>query len=34
LAGEVVDRTRLKERAVKVSLHRLKSTRSANRGQG
>jgi 23S rRNA (adenine2503-C2)-methyltransferase len=34
LAGEVVDRTRLKERAVKVSLHRLKSAGSANRGQG
>jgi len=34
LAGEVVDRTRLKERAVKVSLDRLKSTGSANRGQG
>ena len=34
LAGEVVDRTRLKERAVKVSLHRLKSTGSANRGHG
>ena len=34
LAGEVVDRTRLKERAVRVSLHRLKSTGSANRGQG
>ena len=34
LAGEVVDRTRLKDRAVKVSLQRLRSTGSANRGQG
>jgi 23S rRNA (adenine2503-C2)-methyltransferase len=32
LAGEVVDRTRLKERAVKVSLQRLKPTGSAHRG--
>ena len=34
LAGEVVDRTRLKDRAVKVSLQRLRSTGSVNRGQG
>jgi 23S rRNA (adenine2503-C2)-methyltransferase len=32
LAGEVVDRTRLKERAVKVSLQRLKPTGSVHRG--
>ena len=34
LAGEVVDRTRLKDRAARVSLHRLKSGRSSNQGQG
>jgi 23S rRNA (adenine2503-C2)-methyltransferase len=34
LAGEVVDRTRLKDRTSKIVLHRPKPTRIANRGQG
>jgi 23S rRNA (adenine2503-C2)-methyltransferase len=33
LAGEVVDRTRLKDRTARVSLHRLKPDRSAKQGQ-
>jgi 23S rRNA (adenine2503-C2)-methyltransferase len=34
LAGEVVDRTRLKDRTVKISVQRLKPGGTANRGQG
>jgi 23S rRNA (adenine2503-C2)-methyltransferase len=34
LAGEVVDRTRLKDRTRKITIHPPRSTRSANRGQG
>jgi 23S rRNA (adenine2503-C2)-methyltransferase len=34
LAGEVVDRTRLRDRTSRITMHRSKSATAANRGQG